>query len=320
MASLTFRMTSRSRALIGVVIFAAFVAFKVARLGGEEWSHAALLFAALVIVPLLLDLLVERNDAREAARWLGWIRAWQLPAAILLVGSYWLTPRLEAALLALPWAALTALMAATGIVRALRHGWARPLGRLSADVGMVYLVVGGLWILAERVGFAPLHFPTPIVMLTAVHFHYAGLLLPIFAGLVQRRFPDSRGVARVIVATVLAVPAVAVGITIAQLGWGGAVEAAAGLALAAAGMSIGIFHVRVATEPALPIRARLLLGIAGASLFFAMVLAALYALRGQAIAVPRYDFAQMRVWHGTVNAIGFGLCGVLGWRALSGTK
>ncbi len=307
-------MSSVSKALLGLVVCVAFVALRVPALSAETWTQALVLFAALVLVPLALDLFVELNDAQQVARWFGWLRGVQLPAALALAGAYWLPPGFLAALLALPWLACAALAAGIGVTRALRHGWARPLGRLCADLAMGFLLVGALWALVDRAGLAPLRLPPAIVALTAAHFHYAGFLLPLFTGLLARRRPESRGIARIAVGVVLGVPAVALGIAAAQLGFGPALEAAAGVGLALAGLAVAVLHVRVALDGGMPTSARVLLGVAGVSLFFGMVLAGLYAIRAFAAPLPAFDLARMRLLHGTVNALGFGLGGTLGWR------
>jgi hypothetical protein len=140
------------------------------------------------------------------------------------------------------------------------------------------------------------------------------LLLPLFAGLVQRELWFWRFPARAAVGVVLGVPAVALGITSTQLGWGPSLEKAAGVGLALAGMAVAVLHVRIALDGKHATVTRVLLGITGASLFFGMVLATLYALRTSVAIVPWLGIPQMRMLHGTVNAIGFGLCGVLAWR------
>lgn len=292
------------------------------RHGTDAWTHILLTFAALVLVPLALDLLTERNDAARAATFLGWVRLAQFPAAVLLMLACWLQAGLWAALLALPWLGVTGLLAAAGALRIWRHGVARPLDRLCTDAGSIFALIGGLWTLAERAGWHPLKFDAVIVGLTAVHFHYAGLLLPIFTGLALRRTPDSRFGARAAVGVVLGVPAVALGIAAKQLGFGPALETAAGVGLALAATVVGIAHVRAASDTtvsALPKKARLLLLVAGISLCLGMVLAALYALRPYAAPLANLGIPQMRLWHGTINALGFGLCGVLGWRAARAT-
>ena len=307
-------MTNAKRALAGAAVWLGFVAAVPPRPANDAWGLALLVFAALVLVPLALDLIVERNDAAQVAGWLRWVRHVQFWGAASLAFACYLPAGPLAAAFALPWLGVTLLLAAIGIMRVIRHGAARPLDRLCVDAALVFAAIGGLWTVADRVGYGPLKFDRAIVALTAVHFHYAGLLLPLCTGLVARRMPESRFVARVAVGVVLGVPAVAVGITATQLGTGPAFEAAAGVGLALAAACVAIFHVRLALEPATPKHARALLGIAGASLFFGMVLAALYALRGYAAPIDGLGLPQMRAIHGTINAVGFGLCGLLGWR------
>jgi hypothetical protein len=302
------------------VVWVAYAIAKVPDLRADVWAHALLLFAALVLVPFALELLADETEAPQPARLWTWANALQLPAAILLVVAYWLLPGRIALAAALPWAALTGLLAAIGIARVRHSGLKRSLDGLCRDAALIFAVVGGAWALADRGGFRPLGFDPTIVSLTAVHFHYAGLLLPLFAGLVQRELWFSRFPARAAVGVVLGVPAVALGISATQLGWGGSLEAAAGAGLALAGMAVAILQVRIALEARRPIATRALLGVAGVSLFLAMVFAASYALRNSGIAPPWLGIPQMRMLHGTINAFGFGLCGVLGWRGMGAKR
>jgi hypothetical protein len=82
-------------------------------------------------------------------------------------------------------------------------------------------------------------------------------------------------------------------------------------------MVVGILHVRIASDSTQSLVTRALLAIAGVSLFIGMVLAGLYAMRAFVTPFPWLGIPQMRMLHGTVNALGFGLCGVLAWRRLA---
>jgi hypothetical protein len=79
-------------------------------------------------------------------------------------------------------------------------------------------------------------------------------------------------------------------------------------------MAVAVLQVRLGTEPSTgsPVRRGLFL-VAGASLFFGMTLAAAYAARSFAAPMPWLDVPWLRAVHGTVNAVGFGLGGVLAW-------
>jgi hypothetical protein len=311
-------MNGRSKALIGGVAWIAFALAARTAPTGPAWTHVLLTFAALVIVPLALDLVQERRDVGRTARAMRWASHAQLPAAALLALACGMRPGLWAMLATVPWALVTALLASVGFGRMLRDAWSRPIDRLSTDVGLIYVLIGGVWAMADRGGLQPLRLDPEIVALTAAHFHFAGLLLPIFAGLTLRQMPDSRLAARATVGVVLGVPAVAIGITTTQLGWMPAIEAAAGCGLALSAMAIGVLHVRCALDVAeAPRSSRLLLGVAGVALFFGMVLAASYAVRGFAAPLPWLDLPLMRAIHGTLNALGFALCGAIGWRGIA---
>ena len=310
-------MSTAVKTWIGAIAWLAFVVSARTSPEGPAWALVLLTFAALVVVPLALDLVAERRDSGKTARAMTWAKTLQLPAAALLALSCGLKPGLVALGLAVPWAAVTALLAAVGFGRMLRDAWSRPIDRLSTDVGLIYFLIGGVWTMADRGGLRPLRLDPEIVALTAVHFHYAGMLLPIFAGLVLRQMPESRFASRAVVGVALSIPAVAFGITASQLSWSPAIEAAAGTALALSAIAIAILQIRHALDAIdAPMIGRILLGVSGVALFFAMLLGAAYAIRGFAAPLPWLGLPQMRAIHGTLNAIGFGVCGALGWRSM----
>lgn len=307
-------MSAVIRAWIGGAVC---IAFAVTRAPGPyhgAWPQVALLFAALVLVPLALGLFAAGGASAPAARLWRLAELLQLPAALLLALACWLERGALAAVAALPWMAFTAALAGAGFRRMQEGGLKRELHLLAADVALMFSAIGGAWTLADRGGFRPLGFDVQIVGLTAVHFHYAGLLLPLFAGLAQQQMWMSRLAARAVVGSLLGVPAVAVGITATQRGWNPGIEAGAGSAMALAGMAVGVLHVRLALDAKWPAAARVLVGMAGAALFFAMVLAGLYASRHFVPGAAWLGLPQMQALHGTLNLLGFGLCGVLGWR------
>jgi hypothetical protein len=306
------------RAAIGGAVWIAFVVLRVPDARHEHWALALVLLAAAVLLPLAFALWRERDEERVEGpeRLLGRAERAQLPAAVALAVALGLEPGVLAAGLALPWATVLGLMAAAGVGRIRRDKLRRPLEGLAADAGLIFGGVGAAWLLADRAGWQPLGFPAPIVALTAVHFHYAGLLLPLFAGLVQRELLMERFASRALVGVVLGVPATALGITATQLGWGTSLETGAGCGLALAGMAVGVLKVRLALDAKRQeLRVRVLMAVAGTTLFLAMVLAGAYALRGAWAVAPWLGLPQMRLLHGSLNALGCGLAGVLAWRA-----
>src|SRR5438552_15326375 len=98
-------MNAAFKAIAGTCFWVAFLALRGADLHRDSWTYAALVFTALVIVPLLLDVLLAEDRTRLA----GWAMTLQLPAATLLTIGVVLPPGPAAALATLPWLAFTRL-------------------------------------------------------------------------------------------------------------------------------------------------------------------------------------------------------------------
>src|SRR5207245_4647180 len=103
-----------------------------------------------------------------------------------------LPPGWWAAALALPWLGVTAAVAMAGLVRIRGRRFSDSAGPCG-DAGLVYLVVGGGWTVLSRAGMRPLEFEDVIVLLTGIHFHYAGFALPVLTSLASRRLPGRNG-------------------------------------------------------------------------------------------------------------------------------
>ncbi len=302
--------------LIGAAVGATFwvlsLAWQVEGLRSMAWSAALLGLAALALAPLVLDLAGEVGEGGISRRLLDWARLLHMPAAVMLAVSLRLEPGWVAAALVMPWLGLAGMLAVAGAVRIGRRGvW--PLASLVRDAGLVMLVVGGAWTVADRLGLRPMGFGADIVQLTAVHFHYAGLVLPVVAACVLAEFPNSRSAATAGVGVLAGVPLVAIGITAAQAGHGSWGELVAALVLAPSAMLVGFLQLRLAFQRRWPRVVQVLWIVSGTSLMFGMGMALLYAARAHTLPLPWLDIPWMRALHGTVNALGFALCGTLAW-------
>ncbi|MGE3913892.1 MAG: YndJ family transporter [Chloroflexota bacterium] len=269
---------------------------------GVGWLAARfILLAVLVWVPLAISLFDEA-ETTSLPRLLRWLYPW---CAGVLVASFVLPAGLTAASLAVPWALWTGLLGLRGLLRL----WQERTERFQApeelclDLGMLALPVGGIWLLAARAGLPLLGFVYPITLLTAMHFHYAGLLMPTVVGLAGRLLPvQAPGwpLYRVLAPAVcLGVWMVAVGITA-----GGLVEALAGTIFAtllAAVSAILLSHVAAQIEDDPLARALLLLSLLAT--WPAMGLAALYALSHAGL--TSVSLETMAMLHGTLLAVVF---------------
>lgn len=279
----------------------------------ENWARLLLLLAPLVLVPMGLD---------RVAVPLTWIRTqmlWQvtrqltLPAALLLVGSLFVPHQgWLATLLGLPWLVVCCLLAWIGFTRARQH-LRGPVWELCIDAALILPTIGAAWLLCDRWGYQPLDFQPVIVLLTAIHFHYAGFVLPLITGLVLK---ENRGpvgnVAGVVV--IAGVPLVAIGITLTQLKMGEWMECLSAWLLASAVLVVAFLLGRMGWKAGVRTRTGGAWLVAATCLAVSMVLAATYGSRPYLPALA-LDLTWMRAIHGTANALGFGLVGLLGWYA-----
>jgi hypothetical protein len=205
-------------------------------------------------------------------------------AAALAAASFLFDKGVFAAALAAPWFLFTC-----ALVFLLQKSWQERchLSRQAVwgfRFALLYLPIGGTWLVISRSGFEPLGFAEPIILLTAVHFHFAGFVGPILTGLAK---PP-----RWIQVGVIACPSLlAVGITLSP-----AIELVAALGLALSLGLTGLWQLRERS---------FLLRISSVSAMAGMVFAGLYAFR--LVEIP-----TMAAWHGTTMALGFGVCGLLG--------
>ncbi|MEW6280233.1 MAG: YndJ family transporter [Candidatus Eremiobacterota bacterium] len=250
-----------------------------------DWPAVLLWVAAQVVVPLAL----RHYPAQPLHR--------LVPPAAALLGAAHLLPRgVPSALLTLPWLALT-----LGLAMHARGVW--PAERLARSAALVFLPVGAAWAAMSRADVTVLHFPSVIVQMTGLHFHYAGFALSVLASLLaeRTRTPLDRAAA---VAVVAGMPLVAAGITFwPLLEWLGAWFMAASAAL------VGVRQVLLPG----PLSARVLWTVSGLCLVGGMSLAVVYA-RQEYLGLG--NLGPMLRWHSTLNSLGFSLLGLLGWRCV----
>lgn len=262
--------------------------------------HGALGLGVVLVVPLAL-----RLDRRRPP--FTGLFALALAAGSCAGLSFLLSDGILPAASAAPWLAFALFLA-------LRHVFpidVPELLRAATEVlPFAYLVTGAAWLVISRHGARPLGFSDTIVELTAVHFHYAGFVAPVLLlRLVDRMQTDGRSgrLARLSLGAVLAAtPLTAAGITFEPaLGAAGAVLFASGLTVSA------VLTLRWVV-PTTDSPGKVLLTTSSLSVIVSLGLAVAYAL-GQWLGTAAPSLPMMVRTHGVLNAVGFGLAGVLGW-------
>lgn len=275
-----------------------------------ELIQKVLLLGVLVIVPIGLWLVAtpKRNSEHSLPYRLAVLT--QPFGAAAVVCSFLIEPGFSAAALASLWLIVVALIGLFGLWRFLSRG-VGPAEEFCIDAGLIYLTVGGVWLTMARLGSQPLGFGDTIVLLTAVHFHFAGFAAPILAGLAGRVPAGARGGRTLLclaaTGIITGIPLVAAGITSSPaLALAGAIVISLGL------VSLAVFVLKRVVRSRYSLSARLLLVVSSLSSVAAMVLACLYAY---SIVVKQLwlDIPLMAMTHGIINAFGFTLCGLLAW-------
>jgi hypothetical protein len=259
--------------------------------------------APLVVVPLgyrLLELVSPGSRPPTVV-----LRLMPVGAGLLIV-SFWLPAGAVAAVLAVPWLAITALAAlAAGLRLTSDPDRFRPGVRHATDAAVAFLAVGATFAVTDRLGIRPFDFPATVILLTAVHFHFAGFVLPLAGALAYNR-RSSRWLGIALGAVVVGIPVTALGfLGLPFANWVGAVLTAIG------GFGIGLATIAIA-RTLLPRSAVALAVIAGASLIVSMPMAIIYAT-GTLLGTPWLDIEDMAAIHGTLNALGFSLAVVVAW-------
>lgn len=305
------------RAAWSFALWVGLAALTCARLVHLTIIELLFLLAPLVVVPLGLQLcagLIAEKDDDVALRA---TQRLQFPAALLAVLSFWFPRSAAATILVAPWFFVGCLTGYVALKRLSRGRWTN-LPAMCWTASFLYLPIGCAWLMASRLGLGPMGFHEPIVLLTAVHFHFAGFAAPLLVLAVEPGMRATSSAARrafrAIAAGVLAGPALlAAGFVI---GPGAKLAMAFLVACSEVGLAFCFLGALRTIRPRL---AQALVALSAASVLFAMVLASVWAA-GEFPLQPFVQLDQMARFHGSANGVGFVLCGLAGWSVAAGGK
>jgi hypothetical protein len=287
--------------------------------GGIGVSTVALFvcLAALVLVPLGLGLAATPRHSGGQSLLYTLAAVGQGPAALAVVAALaFPVGTIKSVVFSLPWLLVSGLLALFGLWRLLSRGL-RPLPELAIDVALLYLPVGAVALLLHRADIT-FFFDPIIILLTAVHYHYAGFVLPLVAGMAGRvLIGDSSGFGTDLVgrsATVVTLvilvnlALIAVGITFSPL-----VEV---VAVSLFTVAVAVFAVLLLryVVPTLSRTPAALLAVASCSVFLTMALALAYGYSAFPATGQLITISEMIRWHGTLNAFGFALPALFAFR------
>lgn len=282
----------------GVIVWLILGAVQCPALQSDDWARLLLQLAVLVWVPLGLSLI--GNVPVLLTRLV-------FPAALAVLVSLKLSAGWVAAVFALPWLLVCAVLFVSGLEQLTK----RAASDLAFSGAKIFILIGGLSLLADRLALRPFGFDPAIILLTAVHFHYAGFIFLLLLGMAARHF-TSRVFPVAVWLALASVPLTALGITLTQLSRVFWVESLSAILVVAAGWLGAFGYLKTALKNETQWIIRLCLTALAFSLFFSMTLSLGYALRPY-VPIDMLSLPAMRAWHGSVNAIGVAGMGLGGW-------
>ena len=273
-------------------------------------TEQALALAPLVLVPLGMGMSAVGGFQGTAGRlYNAAVLGQPIGGILLLVSLTFLSGGIGAAVAALPWLIATGLLGLAALTRTRDRGtW--PLSETVIDAGFAYSIVGAVALVLHHLGIT-FWFEPIIILLTAVHFHYAGFILPVLTGLAGRSLAGRVGTGfRLLVGVVLIGPAlIAIGISFSPV-----VEV-----LAVGGFTVAVAvlgsYITIRVAPRRPRVQGALIATSSLALPVSMVLALGYEIGAfTGINLLGLSISRMITLHGTLNAFGFALLGTIGWR------
>lgn len=280
------RQSINPLSLFGLLLFAVVVI-------GADRAHffLYLTLAQLVFVPAIVQGIVKLTKGQQSLVALG-----QLSVAMLAFTTNKTVMLVGAALYLLA----TAMISWLGFRRFLQRGFTNT-AEIAIDIGLIYLVVGGMWFFAYTVGidtgFTPL-----ITWLTAIHFHYSAFLLCISVGLLGRL--TGGALYKLVVAVIVSGPIwMAIGITLSTV-----IEMLSALLYILAIYLLLFLVIRTK----LSLWQGIFIRLSIAAICFSILWSVLYAY-GNFTGHMIVDIPNMLQFHGFVNCYFFGIFTVLGW-------
>lgn len=266
------------------------------------------LLAPWVVVPLTLSLVPAAQGNGPSRINDSAIRYLLLPGAVLATASFFLRDGRTAGALTVPWLLAGTGLALDGLMRLIRTRL-QSFPEFCFAFGEGYGLVGALWLLASRMGLQPVGFHEPIVLLTAIHFHYAGLMAAVLAGLVAESTRITPFLRLALFCAVLGPGLLGLAFLVGpklKLAVVGVIV------IGECGIALGTLQIGLASASA--IGGRMLL-VGSACVTVGMALAGVWAV-GEYPLHAFIDLEQMARYHGVLNSVGFGLCSLVGWMLL----
>lgn len=274
-----------------------------------ELVEKFLLFAAFVIVPLVILLLNydEKNKHQRmiyaAIKWL------QFPAALLTLASvmsnkmWGLGNTAIPGILSLGWLLFTLLLGIYGLTTIVIHKG--KTAEIAIGAGLVYFFIGGIWFTLYQYQFNLSQANPATHALSSVHFHFSAAIVPIFIGVLGRIMTKKSWYPWVVAIDIIGPILIAIGMIFSK-----PIEYI-GVTLFACNIVIyTTYLLAYLRRNSLHNKATFFLGLSCLAFYTVVVLSIFYPLLRNMFSLTILDFIPI---YGSLHAFGFVLCGLIGW-------
>ncbi|RXZ79570.1 hypothetical protein EBB07_22075 [Paenibacillaceae bacterium] len=274
-----------------------------------ELVEKFLLFAAFVIVPLVILLLNHDEKNTHQRRIYAAIKLLQFPAALLALASvmsskmWGLGSTAIPGTLSLGWLLLTFLICIYGLTTIVIHKGR--IAEIAIGAGLVYFFIGGIWFTLYQYQFNLFQANPATHALSSVHFHFSSAIVPIFIGVLGRMMTKKIWYPWVVAIDIIGPILIAIGMIFSK-----PIEYI-GVTLFACNIVIyTTYLLAYLRRNALHNKATFFLVLSCIAFYSVVVLSIFYPLLKNMFSLTILDFIPI---YGTLHAFGFVLCGLIGW-------
>ncbi|MDR6719188.1 YndJ family transporter [Paenibacillus sp. 2003] len=274
-----------------------------------ELVEKFLLFAAFVIVPLVISLLnhdVKSKHQRVIYAAMKWL---QFPAALFTLASvmsnkmWGLESTTIPGILSLGWLLFTLLLGIYGLTTiVISKGKA---AEIAIGAGLVYFFIGGIWFTLYQYQVNLFQANPATHALSSVHFHFSSAIVPIFIGALGRIMTKKSWYPWVVAIDIIGPILIAIGMIFSK-----PIEYI-GVSLFACNIVVyTAYLLTYLRKKTLDIKATIFLGLSCLAFYTVVVISIFYPLLKNMYSLTILDFIPI---YGSLYAFGFVLCGLIGW-------
>ncbi|WP_046227304.1 YndJ family transporter [Paenibacillus dauci] len=274
-----------------------------------ELVEKFLLFAAFIIVPLVI-LLLKYDEKSPIQRTIYTaMKLFQFPAALLVLVSMMSTNNWGFEGTAIPgalslgWLLLTLLLCLYGIANIVIHKG--KIAEIAIGAGLVYFFIGGIWFTLYQYQWTLFQANPDTHALSSVHFHFSSAIVPIFIGMLGRIMTKKSWYPWVVAIDIIGPILIAIGMIFSK-----PIEYI-GVTLFACNIAIyTTYLLTYLKRNPLYKKAAVFLVLSCLAFYTIAVVSMFYPLLKRKFDLTILDFIPI---YGALHAFGFVLCGLIGW-------